>query len=406
MTKKPKPAPTGPVRLGRLLLAGLTLAILAAISALILLKEKGAPEEVTEVASAPEQPRGKWIERAELVSQKFHEVYTPCWEGAYGAIGDAYLFAASHDSSLIWFHLLDHDLRKMCTGTWVDDRAWVCLAELAWWRVTGKRNLNLVADAEHRYDEARGEGRLSSHDGFWSWYNWPPRSGVKERIFSNSAMNQMATVACKLFEATGVRRYLDDALLVWNGDGRLPGVEKVFYRGGGRWQGGGGHAAFGNPLPWGGTAYCSLAAALYHATGVAKYKEIAVATARHITDPATGWVDPFDFYQIHMDGSGAFVNYLLDAYEVAPEELGDLLLKIKKMLEHVWTNHDGRASVTLHRLSDNGIRNGWNPDGGEEGYGVGEIGTVHAQGEAARAFGVFAYYWHRDGKMIDSTRVP
>jgi hypothetical protein len=62
------------------------------------------------------------------------------------------------------------------------------------------------------------------------------------------------------------------------------------------------------------------------------------------------------------------------------------------MLEHVWTNHDGRAAVTLHRLTDHGIRNGWNPYGGEDGYGVGEIGTVHAQGEAARAFGVFAYY--------------
>ncbi|MBP1656830.1 MAG: hypothetical protein H6Q31_1431, partial [Bacteroidetes bacterium] len=34
------------------------------------------------------------------------------------------------------------------------------------------------------------------------------------------------------------------------------------------------------------------------------------------------------------------------------------------------------------------MRNGWNPHGGEDGHDVGEIGTVNAQGEAARAFGV------------------
>jgi hypothetical protein len=62
------------------------------------------------------------------------------------------------------------------------------------------------------------------------------------------------------------------------------------------------------------------------------------------------------------------------------------------MLEHVWTNHNGAASVTLHREIDHGIRNGWNPFGGEDGYGVDEVGTVHAQGEAARAFGTFVYY--------------
>jgi hypothetical protein len=46
----------------------------------------------------------------------------------------------------------------------------------------------------------------------------------------------------------------------------------------------------------------------------------------------------------------------------------------------------------LHRAADDGIRNGWNPEGGEDGYGVNEVGTVHAQGEAARAFGIFAWY--------------
>ncbi|MCK5572478.1 MAG: hypothetical protein KAJ12_06940, partial [Bacteroidetes bacterium] len=84
------------------------------------------------------------------------------------------------------------------------------------------------------------------------------------------------------------------------------------------------------------------------------------------------------------------------AYAIAPDALKDIPWKIQKMLEHVWTNHYGDATVTLHRLSDHGIRNGWNPRGGEAGYGVGEVGTVHAQGEAARAFGVFAYYKNRE----------
>jgi hypothetical protein len=96
-----------------------------------------------------------------------------------------------------------------------------------------------------------------------------------------------------------------------------------------------------------------------------------------------------------MDGNGAFVHFLLDAYAAAPEELPEVLTKVERMLEHVWTNAHGRATVTLHRSVDHGIRNGWNPHGGEDGYGVGEVGTVHAQGEAARAFGVFAHYFER-----------
>jgi hypothetical protein len=287
----------------------------------------------------------------------------------------------------------------MCTGTWVDDRAWVCLAELAWWEFTGKRDMGLVTDAMRRYLEAKEEGRLSSHEGFWSWYNWPPHSGVHEQIFTNSNMNQLVTVACKLYEATGEDRFLRDALRVWNGDGRTPGIEKTFYLGEGEWGGKRGHAAFGDQLPWRGTGYCSVAAALYDVIHDEKYRTIAVATARRIMDPATGWVDAQDYYQLRMDGNGAFVNFLLDAYEIAPEQLADLLPKIEAMLEHVWTNNHGRAVVTLHREGDHGIRNGWNPFGGEEGYGVGEVGTVHAQGEAARAFGVFAYFYglkHRD----------
>ena len=130
---------------------------------------------------------------------------------------------------------------------------------------------------------------------------------------------------------------------------------------------------------------------LFRETKDPKYKNIVVATARRVMNPDNGWVDPEDFYQLRMDGNGAFVNYLLDAYMIAPDELKDIPEKIEKMLEHVWTNHNDLATVTLHRENDHGIRNGWNPNGGEEGYGVDEVGTVHAQGEAVRAFGMFAY---------------
>jgi hypothetical protein len=331
-----------------------------------------------------------WTERARLVSEAFRRVYTPCWEGAYGAFGDAKLFETTGDSSILLFHTKQHDLTAMCAGTWVDDRAWVCLAELEWWKVTGNGEARWIADAARRYDEARSEGRLSNHEGFWSWYNWRPGGGAGERIFTNGNMNQMAAVACGLFAATGRKKYLDDALLVWNGDSRYPGVEAKLYRGNGRWEGRPGRAAFGKELPWGGLEYASIGAALYRATGDRKYREIAVATARRILDPGSGWVDPEDFYQLAMDGNGNFVQFLLDAREVAPEELADVPAKVGKMLDHVWTNARGTAAVTLHREHDHGIRNGWNPLGGEDGYGVDEVGTVHAQGEAAKAFGYYA----------------
>ncbi len=345
------------------------------------------------VVNAPDVK--SWRDRALAVTSLFHTVYTPCWEGAYGAIGDAYLFAATHDSALYRFHLIEHDLRRMCTGTWVDDRAWVCLAELKWWEVTGKTNMALVLDARQRYDEARAEGRFSDKEGFWTWYNWPPDKTGGEETFTNSNMNQMVTVACGLYAATGEPTYRRDALLAWNGDGKTPGIEATWYRGKGVWVGKGGRAAFGNQLPWRGAGYCSVAAALYRMTGESHFRDVAVATARYVLDPRTGWVDPVDFYQLHMDGNGAFVNFLLDAYAIAPKELADVPGKVERMLTHVWTNAHSTAVVLLHRRSDNGIRNGWNPRGGEDGYGVDEVGTVHAQGEAARAFGVFTYYDER-----------
>jgi hypothetical protein len=337
-----------------------------------------------------------WIERARLVDRLFHQVYTPGWEGANGAIGDAFLFAATGDSTILDFHTRQHPLIRMFNGTWVDDRAWICLAELTWWDITGRNTIKWVTDAAQRYIEARDQGRLSHHEGYWSWYNWPPGLRINERIFTNSNMNQMVAVACRLYEATGHQRYLGDALLVWEGDSSFPGIERTLYKGDGVWEGNPGRAAFGNELPWKGTAYCSIGAAMYRATGNSKYRSIAVATAKHILDPASGWVDPQYFYQISMDGNGNFVQYLLDAYLIAPDELPDLPRKIGLMLDHVWTNNYGSATVTLHRESDHGIRNGWNPHGGEDGYGVGEIGTVHAQSQAVRAFGPYVYVLSRD----------
>jgi hypothetical protein len=331
-----------------------------------------------------------WVRRARLVGSLYHAVYTPGWEGAYGSIGDAYLFAATHDSALLRFHMALHPVTSLLNGNWVDDRAWACLAELAWWDVTGRRDMVPVADAARRYREARSAGLLSHHEGYWTWYNYAP--GGSERIFTNSNMNQMVSVACRLYEATGEREFLDDALLVWNGDRNAPGVERRLYRGDGLWSGRNGLAAYGKELPWEGTAYCAIGASLFRVTHQERIREIVVATARRILDPATGWVDPADFFQLRMDGNGAFVNFLMDAYFLAPAELGDVPAKVEKMLDHVWTNHHHAAALTLHRESDHGIRNGWNPSGGEDGYGVDEVGTVHAQAEALRAFGIFAYY--------------
>lgn len=338
------------------------------------------------------RPTEKWVQRAYAIDVLFHQVYTPCWEGAYGAIGDAHLFAVTGDSALLRFYTVTHPLTEMCRQTWLDDQAWVCLAEMYWWRFTGKSDMRLVADAVRRYTEARESGALSRAGGFWSWYNFPPDAAPPgEHVFTNSNMNEMAAVACWLYDVTKEPHYLDDALLVWNGDGTAPGIEKTYYRGNGRWAGASGPAAFGNPLPWMGAGYCSLAASLYASTGDVKYRNIAAATARRVMDPSSGWVDPVDYYQIRMDGSGAFIHFLLDAYQIAPEELKDIPAKVEKSLDYVWSNAHGTASVVLHRTVDDGIRNGWNGKGGEDGYRVGEVGTVHAQGEAMRAFGLYAY---------------
>ncbi len=360
-----------------------------------------APATVDETASpavpgaeniSQYEPTELWLQRAYRIDRLFHQVYTPGWEGAYGALGDAYLFAATNDSALLRFHFVQRPLTLLSNGYWLDDRAWACLAELTWWEFTGKKHMTLVTDAAQRYAEARKGGMLSNHEGYWTWYNYHPMAQVQDPIFTNTNMNQMVNVACRLYDATGNDIFLKDALLVWNGDGITPGIEKKLYLGNGRWKGREGRAAFGKEVPWGGTGYCSIGAALYRSTKDPKYKTIVVETARRILDPATGWVDPVDFFQIHMDGNGAFVHFLLDAYSIAPDELQEVPEKVGRMLEHVWTNHHGTARILLHREYDDGIRNGWNPEGGEDGYGVDEVGTVHAQGEAVRAFGVFAYF--------------
>ena len=384
----------------------IVLAAIVVTLAGILLLRKSQPEEITLQSAKPlpeaHNPESIWLERFRGIDELFHHVYSAGWEGANGAIGDAHVFAVTHDSSLLRFHTTEHDMRRMFNGTWVDDRAWICLAECYWWEFTGRTNYLWINDAKQRYLDARAEGRLSNHEGFWSWYNWPPNARVNDRILTNSNMNQMVTVACWLYEATHEQRFLDDALLVWNGDKKTPGIEKTFYRGDGKWEGKPGLAAFGKQLPWEGVEYCSVMKKLYEVTKEEKYKSMIVATAKRILDPTTGWLDPIDFYQVHMDGNGAFVHYLLDAYLVAPDALSDIPEKVGKMLDHVWTNAHGRATVTLHRESDNGIRNGWNPNGGEDGYNVNEIGLVHPQSQAVRAFGVFVYVMKKQAEASAS----
>jgi hypothetical protein len=352
------------------------------------------PQQVSPDGSKTKQSYDEAVRRANAVNQLFRKVYSAGWEGANGAIGNAYLYAATRDESLLYSFTNIRKLTDMFNGTWVDDRAWICLAELYWWDFSGRKNRAWVEDAKQRYLQAKGEGRLSNHEGFWSWYNWPPKAKVNDMIVTNSNMNQMATAACLLYEATGDRQFYNEAVLIWDGDSRSPGVEKLFYKGEGKWEGRSGRAAFGEQFPWRGAGYCSIGAALYRMTGEKKYKDIVVATTRRVLDPRNGWVDGQDYFQIRMDGNGAFVHYLLDAYMIAPEELVEVPTKIEKMLDHVWTNHQGTSVVTLHRAIDDGIRNGWNPMGGEDGYGVDEIGTVHAQSQAVRAFGVFAYVMH------------
>ena len=399
------PQPDSTRRLLLCIVIVISISLVAILTVVLLITKENLvePKVVSSVIIQKEQAKdssntnlfNRIIKRTYAIDVLFHQVYTPEWEGAYGAIGDAHFYATTGDQNLLNLYTNINKLIDMHNGTWVDDRAWVCLAEMYWWDFSGRKNRIWIEDARTRYLEARREGRLSHHEGFWSWYNWPPGTKKKVNIFSNTNMNQMATVACWLYEATREQQFYIDAMLVWNGDRNSPGIEKKFYRGGGKWEGKEGLAAFGKQFAWEGAGMCSIGAAMYKMTGESKYKEIAVATAKRVMDPANGWIDSQDYYQLRMDGNGAFVHFILDAYQIAPDQLSDIPGKVEKMLDHVWTNHNGQAAVILHRLGDDGIRNGWNPYGGEDGYNVDEVGTVHAQGEAVRAFGVFAYVLYK-----------
>ena len=124
----------------------------------------------------PDEAFAITVQRAYAVDVKFQQVYNAGWEAANGAIGEAFLYAATGDSNLLKRYLNDRKLTDMFNGTWVDDRAWICLAELYWWQFSGRKNKAWVEDAEKRYIEARNEGRLSNQEGFWSWYSWPPNA--------------------------------------------------------------------------------------------------------------------------------------------------------------------------------------------------------------------------------------
>ena len=99
------------------------------------------------------------VQRTYAIDNLFHQVYNAEWEGAYGAIGDAHLYAATGDQNLLSLYTDTYRLLDMHNGTWVDDRAWACLAELYWWDITGRKNTEWVNDARTRYLEARREGR-------------------------------------------------------------------------------------------------------------------------------------------------------------------------------------------------------------------------------------------------------
>ena len=52
--------------------------------------------------------------------------------------------------------------------------------------------------------------------------------------------------------------------------------------------------------------------------------------------------------------------------------------------------------VLLHQDGDHGIRHGWNPNGGEDGFFPDGVGTVLGEGEALRGWGIVAYYEYKD----------
>ena len=81
------------------------LAVVGIVTAVIFFLSNDAPSE----QSAGRRdtlaviPKNIWIQRAYLIEHQFYKVYTPGWEGAYGAIGDAFLrFRASWHDTMKW----------------------------------------------------------------------------------------------------------------------------------------------------------------------------------------------------------------------------------------------------------------------------------------------------------------
>ncbi len=338
-------------------------------------------------------PPLKYIRQAKEIDGLFRMVYRPDWRGAYGLIGQAYLYKLTKDKSYLDFVTKQNNILRLDNGEWVDDVAWVCQAILLWWDATGRKNSKWFKNVKKRYDRARKSGLLLHEEGYWTWYNYKKRWFFNPgKRFTNSLMNQMVVIACWIYEVTGEKKYLNDALLIWNGDKDYPGIEKRLYKGTGIWKGKPGRAAFGAELPFNGGGYLSVGSALYRVTKDEKYKKIVIDTAKYLLNPENDWVAEKYYYQKYVDGNGAFVNFLMDAYSTAPTKLATILFKCKKMLDHVWTNNKGKSIVTLHYTNDHGIRHGWNPEGGEDGFYPDEVGTTLAQAEALRAWGVVAYY--------------
>ena len=335
----------------------------------------------------------KYLDQAEKIDNQFRSVYKADWRGAYGLIGQAYLYKLTKNKSYLDFITKENNILKLDNGEWVDDVAWVSLAILNWWDATGRKNDKWFNNVKKRYDRARKSGLLLHEAGYWTWYNYKKRWFFNPgKRFTNSLMNQMVIIACWLYEVTKEKKYLEDALLIWNGDEKYPGIEKQLYKGNGIWKGKPGKAAFGAELPFNGAGYLSVGSALYKVTKNEKYKKIVIDTTKYLLNPKNNWVAEKYFYQKYVDGNGAFVNFLMDAYSIAPNKLSEVLPKCIKMLDHVWANTNSQSGIVLHRKYDHGIRHGWHPEGGEDGYYPDEVGTVLAQGSALRAWGIIAYY--------------
>jgi hypothetical protein len=100
--------------------------------------QKEEPKELK-----PEDVFAITVQRAYAVDVKFQQVYNAAWEGANGAIGEAFLYAATGDKNLLNRYMNDRKLTDMFNGTWVDDRAWICLAELYWWQFSGVSQIGM-----------------------------------------------------------------------------------------------------------------------------------------------------------------------------------------------------------------------------------------------------------------------